>query len=127
MKSINMAKTLLVVTLLALSVSAFASNKATFSVSSAFTVNGKQFSAGEYSIKWEGAGTDVQVSILKGSHVIGTVPAHLIDLNASAANDSTVVTKKDDGTVALSQIRFGGKKKAISFDAVTTQTSSLQP
>jgi hypothetical protein len=102
---------------------AFAANKGSLQISNAVTVNGKQLTAGDYAVKWEGAGPDVQISIMKGKNVVATAPAHLINLNNSAANDAAVLKKNDDGSSSLAQIRFGGKKYALALDEGSTQTA----
>jgi hypothetical protein len=100
-----------------LTVGAFASNKGSVRVNTTVTVNGKQLAPGDYMVQWEGSGADVQVNFLKGKTVVATSAAHLVDLNSSSANDSAVIKKNDDGSSSLAQIRFGGKKKALAFDA----------
>jgi hypothetical protein len=115
-KGVSLAMALL------LSAVAFASDKGYVQVSTTVVVNGKQLAAGGYAVQWEGTGPDVQVSFLKGKKVVATAPAHVIDLNSSAANDMAVVKKNEDGSSTLAEIRFGGKKKALSLDGATPQS-----
>jgi hypothetical protein len=109
---------------LVLATSAFAASdahKGRLQVFDSVQVNGKQIPAGEYQLKWEGSGSDVQLNIMKGSKVLATSPAKLVDLEQKASGDSAVVSKNADGTRALNQIRFGGKKYALSLNGETSQ------
>jgi hypothetical protein len=118
MKISNLPKGLALVVALLLSTGAFASNKGSLQVRTAVMVNGKQLAAGDYAVKWEGNGSEVQVTFMKGKNVVATAPAHLVDLNSSPNGDSAVIKKNDDGSSSLAQIRFGGKKKALALDGV---------
>ena len=51
--------------LLATSVFA-ATNKGSMQVTDPLTVNGKQLPAGDYTVKWDGAGPNVELNILSG-------------------------------------------------------------
>ena len=101
--------------LLATSVFAANSNKGSLQTMSDVTVSGKKIPAGEYSVKWEGTGSNVQVSILKGKTVLATTPAHLVDLSQPPSNDSAVVVTNSDGSKSLAEVRFGGKKYALQI------------
>jgi hypothetical protein len=114
MKS-NVSKCLALGAMLLLAVSAFASNKGSLTVPDAFTVNGKQLAAGEYTVKWEGSGPNVELSIEQRGKVVASAPAHLVDLNKSADTSSAIVRTNSDGSRALSEIRFGGKKYALAI------------
>ena len=109
---------------LVLATSAFAgsdTHKGTLQVFDPVQVNGKQIPAGEYQLKWEGSGSDVQLNIMKGKKVLATSQAKLVDLEQKANSDSAIVSKNDDGTRTLNQIRFGGKKYALSLNGETAQ------
>jgi len=77
-------------------------------------VAGKQLAAGEYTVKWDGTGPSVQVEILKGKNVVATVPAQVVTLEHPSNYDSAVVNTNGDGSRVLSQIRFSGKKLALT-------------
>jgi hypothetical protein len=100
---------------LLLATGAFAANKGPLQVSNAVTVSGKQLAAGDYTVKWDGNGPDVELSILQGKKVVATVPARLVDLNRSSSNDAAVVKNSGDGSRVLSEIRFSGKKYALAI------------
>ena len=114
MKSSMITKGLLLGLALLLATAAFAANKGSLQVQEPFTVSGQKLPAGEYQVKWEGTGSDVQLSILKGRKVVATAPAHILELKDTASQDSSVIRKNDDGTRSLAEIRFGGKKFALA-------------
>jgi hypothetical protein len=124
MKFTNFSKGLLLGLALLLATSAFAaSNKGSMQLLDPVTVSGKQLPAGDYSVKWDGAGPNVELSILRGSKVVAATPARLIDLNQKTNGDAAVVKNNDDGSKSLSEIRFGGKRYAL---AIGQETASME-
>jgi hypothetical protein len=116
MKFANVSKGLLLGLTLLLATSLFAaSNKGALTTMSDVTVSGKTLPAGQYSLQWEGTGSNVQVNILKGKTVVASAPARLVDLSQSASSDSAVIRNNDDGSKSLSEVRFGGKKYALQI------------
>jgi hypothetical protein len=124
MKSRSIFKSLLVglALLLATSVFASAANKGSMELMDPVTVSGKQLPAGDYSVKWDGNGPNVEVNILKGNKVIATTPARLIDLSQRPSRDAAVVRNNDDGSKSLAEIHFSGKTYAL---AIGTETASM--
>jgi len=114
-KFANLYKSLLLGLTLLLAVGAFAASKGSMQILDPVTVSGKTLPAGEYSLKWDGTGQNVQVSILKGSKVVATTPAHLVDLGQSAQANEALVKNSSDGNRSLSEIRFEGKKYALQI------------
>jgi hypothetical protein len=124
MKFTNFSKGLLLGLALLLTTSAFAaSNKGSMQLLDPVTVSGKQLPAGDYSVKWDGTGPNVELSILRGSKVVATTPARLIDLNQKTNGDAAVVKNNDDGSKSLSEIRFGGKRYVL---AIGQETASME-
>ena len=121
MKRSTISKSLLLGMALLLATGAFAANKGSLQVQDPVTVIGKQLPAGDYQLKWDGKGPNVELSILKGNKVVATVPARL---NQSASSDAAVVRKNEDGSRSLSEIRFSGKKYALAIgeEAATADT-----
>lgn len=117
MKFANVSKGLLLGLTLMLATSVFAAsaNKGSLQIFDSVTVAGRTLQAGEYAVKWEGTGSNVQLNILKGSKVVATTAARLVDLNQATGSDSAVVKSNGDGSRSLSEIRFGGKKYAIAI------------
>jgi hypothetical protein len=120
MKFANISKGLLLGLSLLLASSVFAANlhnnKGSLQLQNSVTISGKTVPAGEYSVKWEGAGSNVQVSILQGRKVVASTSARLVDLDQSSDSDSNVLKNNGDGSKSLSEIRFGGKKYALAID-----------
>lgn len=96
--------------------SAFAApNKGSLQITSPVNVNGTQLKPGDYSVQWEGTGSDVQMSILKGKSVVTTTPAHIVELAQKSANDAAVITTGSDGSKTIAEIHFIGKKEALTL------------
>ncbi len=116
MKFANISKGLLLGLALLLATSAFATaNKGSVQLMDPVTISGTQLPAGDYSLKWDGNGPNVEVSILKGSKVVLTTPGRLIDLSQKPNGDAALLTANADGSKTLTEIRFGGKKYALTF------------
>jgi hypothetical protein len=116
MKFANVSKGLLLGLALLLATSAFAAaNKGSMQLVDPVTVSGKQLPAGDYSVKWDGSGPNVELSILKGNKVVATTPARVIDLSQKPTGDAAVVQQNGDGSKALTEIHFGGKKYALAI------------
>lgn len=123
MKFRSVSKSLLLGLALLLATSAFAAaNKGSLELSNTVTVSGKQLSPGDYSVKWDGNGPNVELSILQGSKVVATTPARLVDLSQKQSVDNAVVKNNADGTKSLAEIRFSGKKFAL---AIGSETASM--
>jgi hypothetical protein len=120
----KISKGLLLGLALLLATSGFAANKGTLQVVNPVTINGKSLPAGEYTVKWDGAGPNVEVNILKGKNVVATVPARMVDLNQSPDRDSIVTNVSDDGQKSISEFRFSGKKYAL---AVNAESAKAEP
>ena len=115
MKFSNTSKGLLLGLALLLATSAFAANKGSLQVSDTVNVSGKSLAAGEYNVKWEGTGPNVELNIFQGKKVVATIPARLIDLDRSAPGNTSVIKRNGDGSKTLSEIRFAGKKYALAL------------
>jgi len=116
MKFANISKGLLLGLAVLLATSAFAAaNQGSMQLQDPVTVSGKQLHAGDYSVKWDGVGPNVELSILKGNKVVATTPARLIDLNEKSNHDAAVVQNNGDGSKSLAEIHFSGKKYALAI------------
>jgi hypothetical protein len=123
----NFAKTfkgLVLGSALLLATSAFAASKGALQLTAPATVAGKQLAAGDYTVKWDGNGPNVQLEILKGKNVVATVPAQVVTLDHESNYDSAVVNTDGSGGRVLSQIRFSGKKMALSVAGEGSGSSS---
>jgi len=114
MKLSTVPKSLFLGLALLLAASAFAANKGTLQIQESISVSGTQLRPGEYKVQWDGAGPNVELSILQGKTVVAKVPAHMVDLSEPSGSDAAVVTQNNDGSRSLSEVRLSGKKFAIA-------------
>jgi hypothetical protein len=111
---------------LLVTVSAFAGevHKASLQTLNALQVNGTSLPAGDYQLRWEGNGPNVQLNILKGNKVVTTTDAHVIDLAAKSRSNAAVTNANPDGSRSLSEIRMAGKKFAFALGNDRAQMKS---
>lgn len=125
MKSVNtVCKSILVSGIILLAVSAWAESKGSLGLQHPTSVGGKTLATGNYTVRWQGAGDQVQLKIYKGKSEVASLPAHLVQLSATPEYDSAVINNDASGTPSLSQIRFGGKKFALQISGEGGGTSS---
>jgi hypothetical protein len=115
MKFATVTKSLAVGLALTLASSAFAASKANLTLNNPTSINGTSLKAGEYKLQWDGNGPNVEVSIMQGKKVVAKVPAKVVDLNQSSANDAALLKQNSDGTTTLAGARFQGKKFALEL------------
>ena len=117
MKSKLVAQSVVLALALVMTTSAFAGvNKGSLHLSEAAQVNGQAVPAGDYQLRWEGSGNNVEVSFMQGKKVVTKTSAKLVELNAVFNNDATVVDKTA-GTPTVTEVRFAGKKYALALGA----------
>ncbi len=107
---------------LLLATSAFAggnSHKGTFKISDDVQVAGKSLPAGEYVIKWDGAGPDVQATISQDGKTVATVPAKVVELPQKSHSSTAEVQNGASGNGKLSQVQFSGQKYALEFSSTS--------
>jgi hypothetical protein len=78
-------------------------------------VAGKTLATGNYVVRWDGKGDQVELKIYQGKNVVASLPARVIQLSSPSGYNSAVVNSSS-GTPSLSEIRFGGKKFALRVD-----------
>ncbi len=103
-----------------LAADAFAADKGALHVSSPETVAGERLTAGDYTVRWEGAGPSVQLRIMHGAKVVVAGPAKLVALDRASPSDSVIVEIDGNGSRILSQIFFSGKRSALQIEEVST-------
>jgi len=123
MKRNNLAKFAVLGLAVLLATGAFASNKSTLNVQETVQVNGQQLPAGEYQVRWDGSGSDVQVSFMKGKKEVAKTSARMVELQEKSPYDSAVVDHSG-GTPTVSQLRFAGKKFALAIGGEATSASA---
>lgn len=114
MKLNNVAKTVVLGLAVLLATSAFASNKSSFQANETFEVNGQQLKAGDYQLRWDGTGDNVEVTFMKGNKEVAKTTAKIVPLDKAYDHDSTVVDRTG-GKATLAELRFAGKKYAIAL------------
>ena len=120
----KISKGLLLGLALLLATSGFAANKGSLQVDNPVTINGKPLAAGEYNVKWDGAGPNVELNIMKGKNVVATVPARMLDLEQSPVRDSIITSVNSEGHKSVNEIRFSGKKYAFAVNAESAKAES---
>jgi hypothetical protein len=108
---------------LLLAADAFAANKGALHVSSPETVAGERLTAGDYTVRWEGAGPSVQLRIMQRAKVVAAAPAKLVALDSVSPNDSVILEIDGNGSPTVSQIFFSGQRFALQIDEVSTTSA----
>lgn len=126
MKLSQVSKLLVLGLAVLLAASAFAESKGALQLSDKVMVNGQPLAAGQYSVRWNGDGPKVELSIVKNNKVVATVPARFVTLPEAPINNSAVLSQGADGNKVLTQVRFGGKRQALAIgeESASMGTSS---
>jgi hypothetical protein len=112
----NLTKTVVLGLAVLLASSALASNKGSLQVREPLEVNGQQLAPGEYQLRWDGTGSNVEVSFMQGKKEVAKTSAKVVELDKASAYDSTVVNHAS-GKATVSQVRFAGKKYVLAIGA----------
>jgi len=99
---------------------AFAANKGSLHVQSTTMTGTTQLPAGEYTVRWEGAGPDVELTIKLDNRVKATVPAKVIPLDQPLREDAAVLDTDGNGGRRLLGIRFSRKKFFLQIEPAST-------
>ena len=110
----NLTKTVVLGLAVLLASSALASNKGSLQVREPLEVNGQQLAPGEYQLRWDGTGSNVEVSFLRSNKEVAKASAKVVTLDQVSEYDSTVIDHAN-GKAAVSEIRFSGKKFALAI------------
>lgn len=108
----RICKSVLVAALMMATVSAWGGDKRSLHLEYPTNVAGKTLPTGNYNVRWEATGNQVQLEIYQGNKKVASVPASVVQLNSPAAYDSAVLSNVS-GTTSLAEIRFGGRKFAL--------------
>ena len=112
----HLAKTVVLGLAVLLASSAFASNKGTLRVHESSEVAGQQLAAGEYQLRWDGIGSNVEVRVMQGKKEVAKTSAKLVNLDKASDNDAAVVDHSG-GKAIVTEVRFAGKKYALAIGA----------
>lgn len=89
-------------------------HKGSINITDTVQVSGTQLTPGEYLVKWDGDGPTTQLSILRGSRLITTVPARVVRLDQTPSQ-SSVELKNSNGVKTMTAIRFEGRTYALEL------------
>ena len=112
----HLAKTVVLGLAVLVASSAFASNKGTLRVHESSEVGGQQLAAGEYQLRWDGTGSNVEVSFMQGKKEVAKTSAKLVNLDKASDNDAAIVDHSS-GKAIVTEVRFAGKKYALTLGA----------
>jgi hypothetical protein len=115
MKFNHVAKTVVLALAVLVATSAFAgTNKGSLHLSQPAQVNGQAVPAGDYQLRWEGTGANVEVSFMQGKKVVTKAPAKVVELKSPFGNDAAVIDR-GSSTPSVTEVRFAGKKYALEL------------
>jgi hypothetical protein len=92
---------------------ALAANQQDFSLFQPATLSGKLLQAGNYEVSWTGSAPNVELKVSSDGKVLTTSPAQLVPVDRPYPRGSVLLVRNPDGSMAVSEFRFGGKKYRI--------------
>ena len=117
-------KVLAGISILVLAMSAVAAeNSGKFTLPSAAELNGKSLAAGEYKVRWEGQGPEVQVTVSRGKETITTAPAKLVERSEKARRNAVVMNTNRGGAGSIIELQLSGKRAALVFNEGASWTA----
>jgi hypothetical protein len=111
-------KSWLIVCALSFATKAFAANSGSLHVASTEDVAGQRLAIGDYTVRWEGNGPDVELRFMQGKKIAATAMAH-----ARPLQDVSLIDTGPEARRTLSQIFFAGKSVAFEIPMASEQTS----
>jgi hypothetical protein len=99
------------------------SNKGSLQLYEKVTVEGKALNPGHYTVTWDGAGPNVQVTVLQGKQTVATFAAHVTEQTTRNSEDAYGSAAETDGSRTLTAIYPNGKR----FSLEVGQTAASQP
>ena len=88
-------------------------NKGSLQLYEKVNVEGKLLNPGHYTVTWEGAGPDVQVTVLRGKQTVATFPAHLTEQATKNTEDAYGSNAETDGSRSLTTIYPSGRRFSL--------------
>ena len=117
-----LGRTGLLFVMLTLTLSAFAKPKTTsITLFHDANLSGTNLPAGEYVVKYDVDGSNAQVKFLKGNKEVATASGQVKTLARKPGTNQLVFNNNGDA-LSISEIEFGGKDTAISFESAGTAT-----
>ena len=117
MKWNHVAKSVVLALAVLVATSAFAgtSNKGSLHLSEAAQVNGQAVPAGDYQLRWEGTGANVEVSFVQGKKVVTKTAAKVVELKNAPSITTLRWSITSASTPSVTEVRFAGKKYALAL------------
>lgn len=118
MKLSKYSKVATLVLLLIAAMSVFAgtdNHKGGLTLSAPAQVGGTQLDAGDYAVKWDGAGPSVQVNIIRNGKVVATVPAQVVSLDKKSAYSQADISTGANGERTVTRLQFEGQTFALQI------------
>jgi hypothetical protein len=94
---------------------AFAAEKKPIKIYEPINVGGKTLATGDYDLQWDGSGSNVELTFLKGKKVVATAPARMVETEKPAIGSGITTSASDNGDRTLSEIHFRGKKLSLEL------------
>lgn len=91
------------------------SHKGGLSLSAPAQVGGAQLEAGDYAVKWQGAGPAVQINIIRNGKVVATVPAQVVNLDKKAVYSQADISTGANGERSVTRLQFEGQSFALQI------------
>jgi hypothetical protein len=92
-------------------------NKGTLILSEKISVEGKPLDPGKYTIVWDGAGPNVQVTLFHGKQTVATFPAHLVEQPTRNTEDAYASNTQPDGSHVLAAVYPNGKRCSLELES----------
>ena len=99
------------------------SNKGSLNLYEKVNVEGKELNPGKYTIKRDGSGPNVQVTVLQGKQTVATFPAHVTEQATRNTEDAYGSAAETDGSRTLTAIYPNGKRFSLEIE----QNAASQP
>jgi hypothetical protein len=110
--------------LFAAGVFAAPASKGTLKLYEPVNLQGKQLTAGQYTVEVSGQGPNVELSIVSnGKQAVTSVPARLVPVNAKNRTSGYSSTKQQDGSSALTTVFFQGKDYELQIGEQASTTA----
>lgn len=81
------------------------------------SLNGTPVNAGEYKLNYTTTGDNAKVELMQGKKTVATGTGQMVEIDKAPAHDSVVSKVNPDGSRAIYEIQFAGKKQAIRFSS----------
>lgn len=91
-------------------------NKASLQLYEKVSVEGKALNPGKYTVTWDGAGPNVQVTVSQGKQTVATFAAHLTEQATPNTEDAYGSAAESDGSRSLTAIYPNGKRLSLELE-----------